>query len=1069
MDGEMRCQRCAAPLTGQAVGGLCAKCLLNLALQPAGGDFPPTSLAPEPDTTPQASGGAAGRVRVRYFGDYELMEEIARGGMGVVYKARQVSLNRIVALKMILAGDFSTPAMIERFQTEAEAAARLEHPNIVPIYEIGTHDGHRYFSMRFLEGGTLTQALTRQKLTPRIAAELMVKVVRAVHHAHQRGILHRDLKPGNILLDAAGEPHVADFGLAKLLEHDSALTQSAAVMGTPAYMAPEQAEGRTKEATTAVDIYSLGAIFYELLTGRPPFTGASPLDVLMQVREREPASPQALKPELDRDVAVISLKCLEKRPDRRYGSAEALAEDLERWLAREPIHARRSTAAERAWMWAKRKPAIASLAALLVVSIGLGLPALIWQWKSAVSHSLVALDQTKIAKTATARAEREKEEARHLLYIANMNLAQQAWEGNNMGRLRQLLEETQTHPLRGFEWYYWRRQTNLAQLTLGGREARVLSVAYSPDGRRIATTSIDKTATVWETATGRKTLTLRGHNSNVTSVDFSPDGRRIVTGSFDNTARVWDAATGHELFAVEAPGFITSVAFSPDGQRILTGNRLALDWLRTPVKPGVTLKMWEAGTGRELFALGDQASGVATVAFSPDGQRFASGGLDGVLCVRESATGRELLTVNSYSSKLTSTAFSPDNQRVATTSDEDQTIKIWEVSSGRALLAFTGHSRGITAVDFSKDGLRIATGSRDHSAKVWDAATGRELLTLKGHGDEILAVAFSPDGQQVVTGSSDRTAKVWDALTDPELIRLKRHGNSTISMAFSADGKRVVTGSSDGTAKVWDTATWRSLFTLRGHTNWVTTVAFSLDRQRIITGGADAVAKVWDATTGRELFTLRGGRKAVFTGEFSPDRHRIVIAHEDHAVKVWDADTGREVFTLPGHSNLVKSAVFSPDSRRIVTGCDDGVTRVWDAATGRQMLTFTAKRHTIETVRFSPNGQQILTGRGDGEVKVWQAANGRELLTLVGHGNMVNAAAFAPDGQRIVTASGDGTTKLWDAVTGRELLTFKGESTGVRAVVFSSDGQRIMTGYGKFQINVWEAANPAGKAAGDRD
>ena len=372
MDGELRCQRCSVALTGQAIGDLCANCLLKLALDP------PHEETMGLDEAPPVSAGA---IRVRYFGDYELVEEIARGGMGVVYKARQVSLNRTVALKMILAGDFSSPATIERFQTEAEAAARLEHPHIVPIYEIGTHESQHYFSMRFVEGGTLTQAIRREKFTPRRAAELMIKVARAVHHAHQRGILHRDLKPGNILLDAAGEPHVADFGLAKLLEHDSALTQSAVVLGTPSYMAPEQAEGHMKEATTAVDIYSLGAIFYELLTGRPPFTGASALDVLMQVREREPASPQSLKPELDRDVAVICLKCLEKDPARRYGSAEALAEELERWLRCEPVLARPTSRWEAGRKWVRRKPAIATLAAsvaLLLMTVTIGSALFAW-------------------------------------------------------------------------------------------------------------------------------------------------------------------------------------------------------------------------------------------------------------------------------------------------------------------------------------------------------------------------------------------------------------------------------------------------------------------------------------------------------------------------------------------------------------------------------------------------------------------------------------------------------------------------------------------------------------------
>jgi ABC-type phosphate/phosphonate transport system substrate-binding protein/predicted Ser/Thr protein kinase len=372
MDEDPRCERCGVALTGQAVGEFCANCLLKLALEGPGlahGMEP--SAADHPDVPRQ----------LRCFGDYELLEEIARGGMGVVYKARQVSLNRVVALKMIVAGNFAASSMVERFQTEAEAAARLEHPNIVPIYEIGRHEGQHYFSMRFVEGGTLTRAMATKKFSLRRGAELMVKVARAMHHAHQRGILHRDVKPGNILLDENGQPHVADFGLAKLLEHDSTLTQTSAVMGTPSYMAPEQAAGQTKQLTTAADVYSLGTVLYELLTGRAPFRGATPAETMRQVMEVDPERPRLLNAAVDRDLETICLKCLEKDPARRYGSAEALAEDLERWLGGELVLARPTSRWEAARKWVRRKPAIATLAAsvvLLLMAVTIGSALFAW-------------------------------------------------------------------------------------------------------------------------------------------------------------------------------------------------------------------------------------------------------------------------------------------------------------------------------------------------------------------------------------------------------------------------------------------------------------------------------------------------------------------------------------------------------------------------------------------------------------------------------------------------------------------------------------------------------------------
>ena len=321
------------------------------------------------------SGGASGESsetqppKPGYFGDYELLEEIARGGMGAVYKARHTNLKRIVALKMITAGNLASPELVERFRTETEAAAGLDHPNIVPIYEVGEHDGLPYFSMKLVDGGDLSQAMAKAPFTARRAAELMAKVARAVHYAHERGILHRDLKPGNILLDFHGQPYVTDFGLAKLAGKDASLTQSMAVMGTASYMAPEQAAGKSKHITAVADVYSLGVILYELLTGKPPFRAETPLETIRQVLERDPEKPRSRNPSLDRDVETICLKCLEKEPTRRYGSAEALADDLDRWLAGEPIRARPVKGWERAVRWVRRPAVRSSMAGALLMGL----------------------------------------------------------------------------------------------------------------------------------------------------------------------------------------------------------------------------------------------------------------------------------------------------------------------------------------------------------------------------------------------------------------------------------------------------------------------------------------------------------------------------------------------------------------------------------------------------------------------------------------------------------------------------------------------------------------------------
>src|SRR5437879_4137507 len=379
------CGGCGAVLPARTPEGLCPKCLLGRGL----------ALLASPPAMPR--GGAPTEVsdpvtpftgtKLRYFGDYELLEEIARGGMGVVFKARQVSLNRLVALKLISAGALATPDLVKRFKAEAEAAASLTHPNIVPIHEIGEHQGQHYFSMGLIEGPNLREALrqirkpkteNRNKIEPphvgcykpREAAQLLTTVARAVHYAHQRGILHRDVKPSNILLDANGTPHLTDFGLAKLVQNESTLTHTNAVLGTPAYMSPEQARGDTKEVTTAADVYGLGTVLYETVTGSPPFGGGTSMETIRQVLDQEPRRPSLWNPAVDRALETICLKCLEKEPSRRYQSAEALAEELDRWLRNEPIHARRASVIERVVKWAHRQPVLAAAVVLLNLVLG---------------------------------------------------------------------------------------------------------------------------------------------------------------------------------------------------------------------------------------------------------------------------------------------------------------------------------------------------------------------------------------------------------------------------------------------------------------------------------------------------------------------------------------------------------------------------------------------------------------------------------------------------------------------------------------------------------------------------
>ena len=1044
----------------------------------------------------------------RRIGDYELLAPIARGGMGIVYRARQRTLNRTVAIKLILAGEFAAPDFLKRFRIEAETVASLDHPNIVPIYEIGEDDGRHFFSMKLVEGGSLADRLARHERTGsqnssapppsqhgaafdcECAARLVAKLARAVHHAHQRGILHRDIKPTNVLLDANDEPLLTDFGLAKLVERETQITHTLAVLGTPSYISPEQAAGKNSALTTAVDVYGLGAVLYELLTGQPPFAGGTTASTIRQVLEAEPERPSRRNPTVHRDVETICLKCLEKDPARRYASAEALAEDLERWLRHEPILARPSTSLERTAKWVRRHPAYAaaiaiSLGALFTVAVVSSLSRARVSAALAISEKQNAQIQQQQNELSARQAATVKQLSRSL-FLQGVQHAEAKETGPALAFWAEAVRLDSRNHAAASRIFHTLAQNHFLQPAFAPieQQGRIAQCVFSPDGSRIAAASYGKDATIWlrDAASGTLLHAWKMRNASA-RVAFSPDGRYLagtsgLAGSTAGGLRIWEVASGRavteEIAFAEAP---MQIQFSPDGtalaltaadylvrifdvpggherfsQRIYDRNTVAWApdsksfYIVNPQREVVRLSANDGSVQRRCSPPILQFTGFA---LSSDGERLLvclpskallfDVGSDSERPLRQWLQNQQLLHAN----------LSPDGKAVAMCTIDGR-VSVCSVGNGSLLASFNAGTPQERSL-FSPDGLHLLTYGNDNAVRVWDIASGAPLCEPARYAQRVTWAEFSPDGKRIVSGSFDGTLMQWQMpSTSGAELRLS-HSSPVKAAIFSHSEDVIATLDDRGQSRLWDRASGGLLWTSERMIGSTPRLQFSTNDQRLMVVAAPN-ARVLDARTGESIGPILRGQSSLH-GALSPDGE-TVYGGTQQRVHVWNARTGEDRLPPFALTNMLLDVQVSPDGQRVLTACTAPYIELWDALKGGRLHKI-PQDNAAYPVRFTHQGTRMGV-RASYAFRSFDVQTGGQVGPTIRHDSQFRRFAVSGDDSRVALVADDNIVRVFATATGTLVTEPLPAGGAVRDLALDRTGRRVAVATSNGRVNVYD-------------
>ena len=1091
------------------------------------------------------------------LGVFQLEEVIGRGGMGQVYLGRRASgdFEQQVAIKVLQPSDAAgmlprdeARALADRMEDERQTLAALSHPHIATLLDGGTTpDGWPYLVLEYVDGEPIDTYCDRKKLAIDDRLKLFQIICRAVQFCHQRGVIHRDLKPGNILVTNDGVPKLLDFGISKLMATEmsnrSSRTKRGMFVGTVDYSSPEQVKGEA--VTVYFDVYALGVLLYRLLTGlhpldvrgkppdervriisddrieaaRPssllaaPADGADATDATSranvdEISRARGTTNERLIAQLAGDIDMIATATVRKLADKRYASAEALADDIDCYFEDRPVWARRGSRSYVIRKFIRRNRGWLISAALLLICLVGGIAGTLWGLFEAREAQSAAEANESAARTAeteakAARAEADRNAAaataakieavrkqelaqqrqrrlERLQYINRIQSADEAWVRGDIKTAWRELDAAQWD-LRGWEHDFLYSKFTRGQTTLKGHTSGVINVCFSPDGKRVASASEDNTAKVWDVAKGAEVVTLDGHTDVVSCVVFNEDGSQVITASHDKTARVWDAVTGEQLRVLRGhKEAVSSVAFSANSRRIVTGSF------------DNTAKVWDIATGKVLVTLEGHKDRVRTVDFSPDGRQIVTGSEDKLLKIWDTESGRELRTLRGHRHAVIHAAYRHDGQEILSNSGDesgaeitvhDTEVKFWDPTSGEE--TDSHEAPGLVCVKMSPNGRDIVE-CVEHHLKVWPA--NLPSFILRGHTHQVVSADFSSDGKWIVSGSYDGTVKVWNAVDGqaPPPIWNDQRRFTSARHSWSRDGKWVV-GADRNRIEIWDVASRKVVQSVACQTT-VVGVAISLDGNWIAGSSEDGTLKIWNTQTGIERVSIpSAGRSDVVV--FTPDGGQLWTFFDAAEPRVWNVTSGKEIKDLPHHGRITgdcfshdgqklvtctlsgallrdvatganlryfksadgaETASISQDGSRILTSNFDNTVDVFDSATGAHVVKILCPGR-IESVQISPRNRWIVS-QSSHAADVWDLATGRRLFTIPC--DSWGAPRISPDGTRILCDNG---RRIWDAPRKQETLTLRGHARAVSCASFSFDGSRIVSGGLGGSVRVWDA------------